>query len=350
VNDLPRQKLIEIVADRQAVLARTGRDVTTDAKLCEALLRDLCGEHRREIAVLVAAQKERVAADLLTPQVGVPREVLLARLTQRLQDNLGLTEEAARWAVDSWALALGLQLPQPTAPTPLVMPAKPAPAVVSAPPTSHPPTPGPTPSPQPTPPSQLRPRAPWGCWIVGILVIAVLVFALTRAVRPPTTPVHLTATPPPTRPIVTTMPTVVPPTPRSTIPSDSQAQTIGKDGMTLLYVPAGEFKMGAASSDTEAAPDEKPQHNVYLDAFWIDQTEVTNAMFMKFIDATNYQTDAEQQGSGSVFDPTKQQWHDIKDANWQHPRGPSSNLNGLDNHPVVQVSWNDATTHLSVGV
>ena len=68
VNDLPRQKLIEIVADRQAVLARTGRDVTTDAKLCEALLRDLCGEHRREIAVLVAAQKERVAADLLAPQ------------------------------------------------------------------------------------------------------------------------------------------------------------------------------------------------------------------------------------------------------------------------------------------
>jgi hypothetical protein len=48
-----------------------------------------------------------VAADLLAASEGVPREVLRARLTQRLRDNLGLTEESARWAVDSWAFALG---------------------------------------------------------------------------------------------------------------------------------------------------------------------------------------------------------------------------------------------------
>jgi formylglycine-generating enzyme required for sulfatase activity len=84
---------------------------------------------------------------------------------------------------------------------------------------------------------------------------------------------------------------------------------------------------------------------VYLDGFYIDQTEVTNAMFTKFIDATNYQTDAEKQGSGLVLDIAKQTWSDVQGANWQYPHGPGSNLNDLGNHPVVQVSWNDATAY-----
>jgi formylglycine-generating enzyme required for sulfatase activity len=112
--------------------------------------------------------------------------------------------------------------------------------------------------------------------------------------------------------------------------------------MTLLYVPAGDFKMG---SDSSIDTDEQPQHTVYLDAFWIDQTEVTNALFKKFIDATGYQTDADKQGFGWVFDAATKIWHDTKGTDWQHPRGPSSNLNGLDNHPVVQVSWNDAQAY-----
>lgn len=162
-------------------------------------------------------------------------------------------------------------------------------------------------------------------------------------------------------PITTLIPTITTlmPTPSTTTtrtPTDSTliltmipvtpvTQVSDKDGMTLLYVPASEFKMGAASSDTQANADEKPQHTVYLDAFWIDQTEVTNAMFKKFIDATSYKTDAEKQGSGYVFDVTTQLWSDTNGANWQHPRGPSSNLNGLENHPVVQVSWNDAKAY-----
>ena len=141
-------------------------------------------------------------------------------------------------------------------------------------------------------------------------------------------------------------PTIMPIVPRSTlIPGISSTQISTKDGMTLLYVPAGEFLMGAASSDTQASAGEKPQHTVYLGAFWIDRTEVTNAMFKKFIDASNYQTDAEKQGSGYAFDATAKTWSDTKGADWQHPRGPDSNLNGLDNHPVVQVSWNDATAY-----
>ena len=129
------------------------------------------------------------------------------------------------------------------------------------------------------------------------------------------------------------------------IPVTPVTQVSDKDGMTLLYVPAGEFKMGAADSDSQAGAREKPQHTVYLDAFWIDQTDVTNALFKKFSDATSYKTDAEKQGSGYVFDATAKSWSDTKGADWQHPRGPGSNLNGLDQHPVVQVSWNDAKAY-----
>jgi serine/threonine-protein kinase len=128
-------------------------------------------------------------------------------------------------------------------------------------------------------------------------------------------------------------------------PHIGSTQVSGKDGMILLYVPAGEFTMGAADSDSQAQSLEKPQHIVYLDAFWIDRTEVTNAMFKGFVDATRYQTDAEKQGSGWVLDVLAKAWSNTKGADWQHPRGPNSNLNELDNHPVVQVSWNDATAY-----
>jgi parallel beta-helix repeat protein len=102
MNDLPRQKLREIVA-------RHGRTVIEDARRCEGLLRDYCSKYRREISVLVMALEERVAEDMLAATASTtPREVLLARLSERLCDHLALAEPAARWAVDSWALALGL--------------------------------------------------------------------------------------------------------------------------------------------------------------------------------------------------------------------------------------------------
>src|SRR5215813_4768503 len=100
MEDEPRQKLGELIA-------AYGRALVDNPGRCEGLLRDVCSTYRREIAVLVSALKEGVAAELRTASVGVPTRVVLARLTQRLQDNLGLTAEAARWAVESWALALG---------------------------------------------------------------------------------------------------------------------------------------------------------------------------------------------------------------------------------------------------
>lgn len=120
MNDLPRQKLCELIATY-------GRSLCDDPRRCGALLRDyLRGQYRREVYVLIGALKEGVAADLLASQ-RVPHEVLLAHLTKRLHDNLALAEDAARWAVESWALALGVisssecqtSKPEPKSPPPV---------------------------------------------------------------------------------------------------------------------------------------------------------------------------------------------------------------------------------------
>jgi len=99
MNDLPRQKLVEIIA-------KHGVSVVENARRCEGLLRDYCGGFRREVSVLTMAIEERVPLDLLAAAKNTPRQVLLGRLSQRLCDNLALSETAARWAVNSWAFAL----------------------------------------------------------------------------------------------------------------------------------------------------------------------------------------------------------------------------------------------------
>jgi len=101
MNNLPRQMLHQI-------LAKYGKDICSDARRCENLLNDLCGSYRREINVLVNAIEERIPLDLLAGAGSTPPELLLTRLERRLEDQTGLTAEAARWAVESWALALGV--------------------------------------------------------------------------------------------------------------------------------------------------------------------------------------------------------------------------------------------------
>ncbi|HXG84602.1 MAG TPA: hypothetical protein VNI84_11300 [Pyrinomonadaceae bacterium] len=101
MNNAPRLALRKIIA-------KYGNDLASDRRRVEGLLKDLCGEYRREINVLTSALEERIPLDLLAANKSTPREVLLTRLAIRLEDNLGLTPEAARWAVDSWALALGI--------------------------------------------------------------------------------------------------------------------------------------------------------------------------------------------------------------------------------------------------
>ena len=77
MNDLPRQKLREIIEER-------GRSVCDDARLCEALLKDLCPECKREIQVLVAAQKEGIVTELIASQGEIPLTMVIGRLSKRL--------------------------------------------------------------------------------------------------------------------------------------------------------------------------------------------------------------------------------------------------------------------------
>jgi serine/threonine-protein kinase len=134
------------------------------------------------------------------------------------------------------------------------------------------------------------------------------------------------------------------PSPQISNPESPPVQVIAqkiseKDGMVLLPVPEGEFEMG--SNDGES--DEKPVHTVWLDAYWIDQTEVTNAMFAQFSDQTHYETDAEKIGYGYVFNESSKEWELMNGADWRHPRGPGSSVE--NQHPVVLVSWNDANVY-----
>ncbi|MBM3323528.1 hypothetical protein FJY69_08645, partial [candidate division WOR-3 bacterium] len=110
-----------------------------------------------------------------------------------------------------------------------------------------------------------------------------------------------------------------------------------------VRVPAGEFRMGSSDGDADADSGEKPQHTVSLDEFWIMQTEVTNAMFGRFVAATGYKTDAEKAGSSYAYDGSS--WKDTAGADWRHPRGPGSDVSAKAQHPVVHVSWNDAVAY-----
>jgi serine/threonine-protein kinase len=154
------------------------------------------------------------------------------------------------------------------------------------------------------------------------------------------------------RPQLTVIPTIKPATSLTTISTPiitSDCNKIGQtltspiDGMTLVCVPASNFLMGSTDVDGDADYDEKPQHAVYLDAYWVDQTEVTNAMFAKFVKETGYRTTAEKEGTGYAY--TGNEWGLVNGADWLHPSGPDSDLTGKDQHPVVQVSWEDAVAY-----
>lgn len=108
-----------------------------------------------------------------------------------------------------------------------------------------------------------------------------------------------------------------------------------QDGMLLVYVPAGNFIMGSAEGDYLASSDEFPQHQVYLDAFWIDQTEVTNALFAEFLNELDYQEkDTRSWLNMRVNDPII-----VQTADRWLPQA------GLEDHPVVNVTWDGAQAY-----
>jgi len=112
-------------------------------------------------------------------------------------------------------------------------------------------------------------------------------------------------------------PTTAPPAGAPGIP---RTQVSPKDGMTSLYVPAGEFSMGNAKGNS----DEKPAHKVYVDAFWIDQTEVTNAMYAKCV------------GAGSCKVPVK------TDSDTRPNYYADSQY---ADYPVIRVDWSQADVY-----
>lgn len=128
-----------------------------------------------------------------------------------------------------------------------------------------------------------------------------------------------------------------------------------KDNSVMVLIPAGEFIMGTSDSQFEEITKEKashkitfkheqPQHTVYLDSFYMDKYEVTNTQFEKFVKETGYLTDAEKEGWGYVWEGTNV-WPRISGANWRTPLGPGSTIRDRMNHPVIQVSYNDAVAY-----
>jgi len=106
-----------------------------------------------------------------------------------------------------------------------------------------------------------------------------------------------------------------------------------KDGMTMVYVPAGEFLIGSKESDSEAYSDEKPQRSVYLDAYWIDQTPVTNAMYVKFLSDWGNREEGDKEWLGTLFS-------EISETNdgWKIDKR-------FVDHPVVGVTWYGARAY-----
>jgi hypothetical protein len=130
----------------------------------------------------------------------------------------------------------------------------------------------------------------------------------------------------------------------------------------MLWVPGGSFRMGSA----DFYPEERPVHRVTVDGYWIDVHPVTVAGFRRFVKATGHVTSAETAPDpadypgadpellvpGSlVFQPTsgpvalndfRNWWAWVPGADWRHPEGPGSTLDGRQRHPVTHVAYADA--------
>ena len=118
-----------------------------------------------------------------------------------------------------------------------------------------------------------------------------------------------------------------------------------------VSIPAGEGLVGS----NHAYPEERPERKVKIAAFDIDSTEITNAEFSKFVSETNYVTSAEKIQAGfnaagaavfvlpDVKNPSW--WRFVEGANWRHPEGPESSIEGRESDPVVQVSNEDAAAY-----
>jgi formylglycine-generating enzyme required for sulfatase activity len=143
------------------------------------------------------------------------------------------------------------------------------------------------------------------------------------------------------------------------------AESRGPVESGMVWVPGGEFRMGSARH----YPEERPVHRVAVDGFWMDRHPVTNADFARFVAETGHVTVAERAMHPADHPGTSSEvlfpgslvfvkppgpvdrsrighwWRFIRRADWRHPRGPSSSLQGLAQHPVVHVCYSDAEAY-----
>jgi sulfatase modifying factor 1 len=120
----------------------------------------------------------------------------------------------------------------------------------------------------------------------------------------------------------------------------SGGQVNRKASPGMAWIPSGAFLMG--TNDKKSFQNERPAHLVQVEGFWMDEHDVTNAEFAKFTVATGYVTTAERKID---WEDLSTWWRWVKGANWRHPEGPESSIQGRENHPVVQVSWYDAVAY-----
>lgn len=131
-------------------------------------------------------------------------------------------------------------------------------------------------------------------------------------------------------------------------------ELVVNDTVNMIKVEGGVFMMGGISNQARA--DEFPRHKEAVQTFWMDTSPVTNSQFKEFINATAYVTTAERpiELEGKTYDPGAlifdktnplMWWKFEVGANWKHPYGKNSSIEGKDNHPVVQISWYDAMAY-----
>jgi len=130
----------------------------------------------------------------------------------------------------------------------------------------------------------------------------------------------------------------------------------------MVWVPGGSFRFGADAT----FPEEGPSSAETVDGFWMDQTEVTNAQFAAFVAATGYRTLAERgvrtradagapvvagsavfrpRGEGEAMRSFVNWWQFLPGADWRHPDGPGSSIEGREHYPVVHVAFEDAEAY-----
>jgi len=229
---------------------------------------------------------------------------------------------------------------------------------------------------------QIDPKLNRKAWIVGLVVIvaaaaciAIYKYSGPAETKSPELPATALATDESAGSVVkSASPQMKTVSFEATIPNKSPNPPI-KAPEGMAWIPGGEFSMGAQDPPDmddvgmKATLDSRPVHRVYVDGFFMDKTDVTNAQFERFVKATGYVTVAERKPraedypgappenlvAGSVvFAPPDhpvplndyfQWWTYVPGANWRHPLGPQSSIAGKGDNPVVHIAYEDAQAY-----